>query len=105
MPMITSVSSSSTSFTITWEQDPSSDVVTSYELCCNYSIRECPDIINSGWSVTISDGSLRSYTVMNSTETPVEEDSVYNISITAVNSAGKNVSRVFMNLTTPGAGE
>ena len=106
MPMITDVSSSSTSFTITWEQDdPFSDVVTSYELYYNFSIRECPDDINSGWSVTINDSSLRSFTVTNSTETPVEEDGVYNISLTAVNLAGSSFTQEFTYLTTPGAGE
>ena len=104
MPMITNVSSISTSFTVTWEQDQSKDA-TLYELYYNFSIRECPDDINSGWSVIIDNSSLRSFIVMNSTETPVEEDSVYNISIAAVNSAGMKFSLVFTNLTTLGAGE
>ena len=105
MPTITDVSSSSsTSFTLSWEQDPSGDVATSYKLYYNFIIRECPDKTNSGWNVKINNNSHRSFTVMNSTETPVEEDSVYNISIAAVNLAGRKISE-FKNLTTQGAGE
>ena len=105
VPTITNVSSNSTSFTITWEQDPSGDNVTLYELYCIFSIRECPDEIISGWNVMIDNSSLRSFAVMSSVETPVEEDSVYNISLAAVNLAGRKFSPQFTILTTPGAGE
>ena len=37
-------------------------------------------------SVVLNNGSLRSYNLMNSTSTSVEEDGIYFISLTAINS-------------------
>ena len=88
-PTIIDISSESTSITITWEQDLSSDVLW-YEIQYNFSIRECQDNIWNAWNVIINDGSLRNYTLVNSTDTPVEEDSDYFIMLTAVNSDGKS---------------
>ena len=67
----------------------SSDVLW-YELEYNFTIRECQDNSGNVWNVRINDGSLRSYTLANSTDTPVEEDSDYFIMFTAVNSDGKS---------------
>ena len=88
-PTINEVSSESTSITITWEQDLSSDVF-GYEIQYNFTIRECQDDSRNVWNVIISDGSLRNYTLVNSTDTPVEEDSDYFIMFTALNSDGKS---------------
>lgn len=72
-----------------------------YELQYNFTIRECN---NEGWAVTMTvNSSLRQYTITNSTETPVEEDSVYNITVQAVNSDWKSEASISM-ITTPGAG-
>ena len=99
MPTITEVSPNYASINITWEQDISSNV-TSYELRYIFTIKECPDNISSSGKVKINDSTLRHFTLENSAETPVEEDAVYNISLTAVNLAGKSVSFVFVNVTT-----
>ena len=88
-PTIIDISSESSSITITWEQDLSSDVLW-YEIQYNFTIRECPGNSRNVWNVTINDSSLRSYTLANSTDTPVEEDSDYFIMLTAVNSDGKS---------------
>jgi hypothetical protein len=60
--------------------------VNSYEIKYNYSINECagmgspiPEI-----TVEISDGSLRMYTISNSSISPVEEDSNYMITLIAI---------------------
>ena len=88
-PTIIKISSESTSITITWEQDLSSDVL-GYEIQYNFTIRECPGNSWNVWNVTISDSSLRNYTLVNSTDTPVEEDSDYFLMFSAVNSDGKS---------------
>ena len=88
-PTIIKISSESTSITITWEQDLFSDVL-GYEIQYNFTIRKCPGNSWNVWNVTISDSSLRNYTLVNSTVTPVEEDSDYFIMFSAVNSNGKS---------------
>ena len=83
-----------TSITLTWEQPEGADAVGGYEINYSYDVIEC---VRDGDTrlfqpviVTLNDGSLRSYTIMNSSTTPVEEDSQYTISITAVNSVGRS---------------
>ena len=72
-----------TSILLTWEQPEGS--VDSYILDYEFSINECSG--NQGTvRKTISDGSLRMYTIVNSTDTLVEEDSMYYITLIAVNS-------------------
>lgn len=78
----------STSITITWEQDLHSDVH-QYELRYTFTIKECQNNNGEVWNVTI-DGYKRNYTITDSSITPVEEDSDYTISFTAVNSVGKS---------------
>ena len=86
MPVITNISAGTTSITVTWEQNLSSAVFW-YELQYNFTIRECESNIgNVGMDVV--NGSLRSYTLKKGTETPVEEDSIYTILLTAMNSDG-----------------
>ena len=100
-PTITDISPESSSITITWEQDLSSDVLW-YEIQYNFTIRECLDNTWNAWNiwnVTINNGSLRNYTLVNSTVTPVEEDSDYFIMLTAVNSDGKSEPTVIETST------
>ena len=79
-----------------------------YEINYSYDVIEClrdgdtrpfPPV-----TVFIKNGSLRNYTVMNSPTTPVEEDSQYNISITAVNSVGQSGPSNIVVTTTADAG-
>ena len=99
IPVITNVSASSNSITITWNQDSSSDVF-SYELRYNFTIRGCENYTGEGSKVI--NGSLRSYTLRNSSETLVEEDSVYNILLIAMNSDGNSEANI-SDITTQGA--
>ena len=98
-PDITEISANSTSITITWEQDLSSDVLW-YELQYNFTIRECENnnnTVNTG--IILIDGHLRNYTLGNNTGTAVEEDSTSIISVTAVNSAGKSEASTYRGAT------
>ena len=90
-PIITNISAASTSITISWDQDDSSDVFW-YELRYNITIRECENYTGEGNKVINS--SLRSYTFENSSKTPVEEDSVYSILLIAVNSDGRSEATI-----------
>ena len=89
-PTILTVSSPTpTSIFLTWDQpEGSADAVDRYQINYNYSVEECssegstfPTVI-----VILNNGSLRSYNLINSSFTPVEEDGIYFISLTAMNS-------------------
>ena len=83
-----------TSITLTWEQPEGADAVDIYEINYFYIIDECrseggrvfPSVI-----VLVNDGTLRRYTLNNSASTPMEEDSVFQITLTAVNSVTRSV--------------
>ena len=100
VPEITNVSVSSNSITISWDQDSYTEVFW-YELSYNFTIKGCENYTGEG--TIVINGSLRSYTLMNSSETPVEENSVYSIIITAVNSDGESEPNI-TDISTPGAG-
>lgn len=100
VPLIKNVSAGSTSITITWEKDLYSTLL-SYELQYNYTIRGCKTYTEEGKKVI--SGSLRSYTLRNSSETPVEEDSAYSIFLIAVNSDGRSEAGL-TEISTHGAG-
>ena len=78
-----------TSITLTWEQPEGANAVDKYEINYQYIVEECemeggrtfPSV-----TVPVSDGTLRRYTVNNSASTPVEEDTMFRIILTAVNS-------------------
>ena len=60
-----------------------------YEITYRYSIEECESEGGRNFpslTVPVNDGTLRRYTLNNSASTPVEEDSVFQITLTAVNS-------------------
>ena len=90
-PIITNVSAASTTITITWEQDLSSEEFW-YELRYNFTIRACENYTEKGNKVI--NRSFRSFTLENTSETPVEEDSNYSILLIAVNSAGRSEASV-----------
>ena len=83
--MITNHSFESNSIAIYWEQD---DLARSYKIQYNFTIRECADematlVTSHELSVTMN---RNNYTIRNSADMPVEEDSDYNISLIAINS-------------------
>jgi hypothetical protein len=98
-PTITTHSFESDSITIYWEED---DIVESYKIQYNFTIRECADemarLVTS--SSELSEIMERnSYTIHNSTNMPVEEDSDYNISVIAVNSDVSSPAAIIMGTT------
>ena len=55
-------------------------------------------------SVSVNDSSVQSHTVQNSPETPIEEDSVYILTLVAVDDAGINSNTVSTTAQTLQAG-
>ena len=106
-PMNVMATPGTTSIMLTWDQD-GGDVVDSYEIVYTYNVNAYPGSCvrsnNDPITVTVNDGSTRSFTLSNSAETPVEEDSTYTISLTAINSAGRSPT-VNPNSRTQQAGE
>ena len=96
----------STSISLTWEQ-PQRHLVEGYEINYSFTIDECGGDEGRIPPVTasISDSSLRSYTILNSSATPVEEDSIYSISLTAINSVGRSEPSNIVMVSTLQAGE
>jgi hypothetical protein len=65
--------------------------VDSYEIIYDRTINECGGTGNFPTvTVVLDDGSLRSYTLTNSSSSPVEEDSEYFISLRAANSVTRS---------------
>ena len=85
-----------TSISLMWEQPQGADAVDSYEISYNFTVNECSGDEDNFPPVTaiVIDGSLRSHTITNSTMTPVEEDSIYYISLTAANSVGRSEATI-----------
>ena len=98
-----------TSISLTWNQPQGADAVDGYVIYYSFQINEC---IREGNTVPLlpfvlklNNGSQRSYTIINSTATPVEEDSSYTITITAVNSVGRSTPSNTASTTTAQAGK
>ena len=82
------------------------DAVDSYEIRYEYRVNECSEGMGSFQPVTVMgiNGSLRSYTLTNSASTPVEEDSTFFITVTAVNSVTRSEPTPQIRFITPDAG-
>ena len=91
--MIVMTSAKATSITVLWQQ-AEGDVVESYEIEYNFSVNAYPGFCDRSstnpTTAVVRDSATWSYTLSNSVMTPVEEDSNYSISLTAVNSAGRS---------------
>ena len=88
-----------TTISLTWTQPPG-DVVDSYTISYTSVIEECigtSDFSTFG-SISGNDSSMRSYTLIN-----LEENSVYAITVEAVNGAGGTSSSILTTWTS-GAG-
>ena len=91
MPSGFTANSRATSISLTWMQ-PTDDFVDSYEIFYTYNIYQCNGVEGTFPSVTIpiSDGAQRSYMITNSPTTPVEEDSMYTIMLTAISNGTRS---------------
>ena len=109
-PPIILMASSPTPTTIilTWEQPEGADAVDSYEINYLFLIHQCDDegVGNFPQAITVSVGnsSLRRYTLSNSASIPVEEDSLFQFSLTAVNSVTRSVPSQPVSITTAQTG-
>ena len=94
-----------TSISLTWElPQGSSDTIDRYEINCTFTINECGETEYNNYTIEIFDGSLRSYTIINSYTTPVEEDSSYFITMIAFSNGIGSVSSDITFTTTMDAG-
>jgi hypothetical protein len=78
---------------LTWEQPEGANAVDKYEINYLYIIEECA--LEGGGpflpvTVSVDNGTLRRYTVNNSASAPVEEDSEFRITLTAINSVTRS---------------
>ena len=78
----------------------------SYEIKYNYSIDECAGMGSPTPEVTvgISDGTLTMYTISDSSTSPVEEDSNYMITLTAISNGMRSAPSATVSVTTRDAG-
>ena len=77
-----------TSIILTWNQNEGADAVDRYEINYTFTINECGvERVFSMESVIITANGSTYYRISidSSSTTPVEEDSSYNISLTAIN--------------------
>ena len=88
---------------ITWDQSFGADVVQNYTIKYNFTVKNCNH--KSEQYTIMIDGKLRMYNITNNNDHAIEEDSTYNISLTATNSVGSSTEvRSNMLVTTTTAG-
>ena len=102
-PTNLAATATATSIILTWTPPEPIDLVHRYEITYTYTIRGCSGV-NETVIVSVNDSSVRSHTIQNSPETPVEEDSVYTASLVAVDDAGINSSTISITIQTLQAG-
>ena len=106
--LMVSPSSLATSISLTWAHPQGGEAVDGYEITYTFQINECVREGNtapvSPTMVILNNGPQRSYTIMNSSDTLVEEDSDYTITITAVNSVGRSAPSNIASTSTAQAG-
>ena len=99
-PSTTNYSFESDSIAIYWKRD---DAVESYKIQYNFTMRECANEVNTHVTNNklnkIQIMERNNYTIHNSTDLPVEEDSDYQISLIAVISNVSSPAAVIMGTT------
>ena len=104
-------SSTPTSITLTWEQsEASAGAVEGYVISYEYSVLQCIGELGGNFPRIIemlNGGTLRSYTLTNSSSTPVEEDTTFfSMTLTAINSVTRSDPTEFPStVTTADAGK
>jgi hypothetical protein len=81
--------------------------VARYEINYRYFIEECELEYGGNFppvTVSVNVGTQRRYTLNNSASTPVEEDSYFRITLTAVNSVTRSIPSQSVTTTTAEAG-
>ena len=105
--LIVSRRSPATSIGLIWDQPLGADAVTSYRIVYSYTVNECTGENRPFPPVTVvlNDGALRGYIIMNNHTSPVEEDSNYLITVSAINSVTESNPSNTAFTTTAEAGE
>ena len=107
-PTILTISSPTvTSITLTWEQPEEDDTVDGYVINYEFCVNECLGELGHSFpaiTVMVNNGSLRRYTLTDSPSTPVEEDSRYFITLTAINSVTRSDPTPPVTIMTADAG-
>ena len=91
-----------TSINLTWTQSQGAEAVDRYEISYSFTVNGCPQLGTTSRDVDDA-GSVTTYLLVDDGSTPVEEDSVYSISVRAVNSVASS-DAVITTATTPRAG-
>ena len=99
----TAVMTYNDSISISWNQQ-NQDVVTRYEINYSYTVNHCPQYRPVQNTIVNVSGSMRIYTLLNTSENPIEEDSIYTITITAINPAGRSRASTGVLYTLPSGG-
>lgn len=94
-PTILKVTGMTTSIKLLWDQpEDSTDAVEGYEIYYNFTINQCLVITRQNMQGSISVGRMTTYTLVDSASTPIEEDSTYFITVTAINQVTNSTSLV-----------
>ena len=91
-----------TSISLSWTQSEGADAVDRYEISYSLTINGCLELGTTSRG-SIDAGSVTTYTLVDSGSNPIEEDSVYDISVRAVNSVAMS-DQAKTTATTPRAG-
>lgn len=102
-PKNLTATSTSNTITLTWTPVSLSDLVERYMVVYTYTVDGCSGT-SSQVMILINSSSVGELAIMNSPQTPIEEDSVYNITLTCVNDDGIQSSAVSTIVRTPQAG-
>ena len=103
--LLVSPPSLATSISLSWTQPLGADAVQSYQINYSYTINECSrDSVGQIMQGSVNVGNVRTYNLSNSSQTPVEEDSVYSITVTAVNNVVSSTPSATRLTTTAPAG-
>ena len=103
--LLVSRPSLATSISLSWEQPLGADAIQSYQINYNYTINECSrDGVGRIMQGSVNVGNVRTYNLSNSLQTSVEEDSVYSITVTAVNNVVSSIPSATKMTTTAPAG-
>ena len=94
-----------TSISLSWTQPLGADAINSYQINYSYTINECSrDSVGRIMQGSVNVGNVRTYNLSNSSQTPVEEDSVYSITVTAINNVVSSIPSATRMTTTAPAG-
>ena len=94
-----------TSIHLSWSQPQGAEAVKGYLINYNYTINEC-SIDNAGQAVqeSVTVGNVTSFNLSINYTVVVEEDSVYFITVTAVNNVTNSTSSEMISVNTSAAG-